>query len=256
MSPEQANDPRNVDHRSDLYSLGAVFYHTLTGSPPVRGTSAGSIVQAILQDIPQSPSQISASIPTHVDQACMKLLAKNPDARFQTAQEFIQAIQGQQGQVSMPAIQGCFCNACGTQILPGSRFCSNCGAQLNVSQVQTTRCLACGGLVDDSAACPHCSRLFSPADHRLIFVAGSLSGCIFRIPEGIYIIGRNELSPRDCHISRKHLSVACTNGSVFIQDAGSANKTYVGQQIADIAILLASGEQVCIAGNTATYTSN
>lgn len=254
MSPEQTADPKTIDHRSDLYSLGAVFYCLLTGTPPVKGTSAGSIIRSILQDNPSSPRQIDPFIPVHIDQACMKLLSKQPEARFQTAAEFVQAIQGQ-GQPSSSA-QMNFCCSCGTQIQPGSKFCSICGAELSSPQNQAAHCLACGASVGNNATCPNCNRPFSHSNHRLDFTAGSLTGKIYRIPEGIYPVGRNELSPRDYHISRKHLSVACTNGSVFIQDAGSANKTYVGQQIADIAIQLASGQQICIAGNTATYTSN
>jgi pSer/pThr/pTyr-binding forkhead associated (FHA) protein len=83
-----------------------------------------------------------------------------------------------------------------------------------------------------------------------------MTGRIFRIPEGIYVVGRKQLSPRDCHISRRHMHVACTNGIVFIQDAGSANRTYIDAKLAKEATQLAAGQQLCIAGNTATYTIN
>jgi len=92
-------------------------------------------------------------------------------------------------------------------------------------------------------------------DHRLRFTRGALAGRQFRIPQGVYVVGRAELCDRDQHISRRHLRVACLNGSVFLADAGSANKTYVNGQPADTATPLFQGAEVCIAGNTAVYTA-
>jgi len=70
-----------------------------------------------------------------------------------------------------------------------------------------------------------------------------------------YVVGRAELCDRDQHISRRHLRVVCLNGSVFLADAGSANKTYVNGRAADTAAPLFHGVEVCIGGNTAVYTA-
>ena len=251
MSPEQAADARTVDQRSDLYSLGALFYHILTGLPPSQGTTPGSIVRRILQDDPTSPQRLDSSIPVHVDQACMRLLAKHPDARFQAAGEFIQAVQGQS---SVGPVQQAYCTSCGMATQLGSRFCHICGAGLGTGTNQRERCLACGAEVAAASACPTCNRSFSPADHQIRFFAGALTGLIYRIPEGIYLVGRDQLAPRDFTISRRHLTIACVNGALFLQDAGSSNKTYVGSTLADSPIQLVPGQEVSVAGNTGTYT--
>jgi pSer/pThr/pTyr-binding forkhead associated (FHA) protein len=81
-----------------------------------------------------------------------------------------------------------------------------------------------------------------------------VAGSEFWIPEGIYVVGRDSLSPRDAHISRQHLAVACLNGSLHVQDAGSANKTYVGGQLAEQPTAVSSGSEIRIAGNAAVYT--
>lgn len=249
MSPEQVVNSGNEDLRTDLYSLGALFYFMLTGNLPVQGNDTGSIVISICQHMPPSPHQIDSSIPSHVDQACMKLLEKQPEHRFQTADDFIAALDG-----TIPIAQAnCFCISCGLRTQPGIQYCQNCGAALNVSQSQSTLCLACGTPAEAVSVCPGCNRVFSNSDHHICFASGSLTGKSFRIPEGTFAVGRNELSPRDYHISRRHLLVVCSNGSVHIEDAGSANKTYVGTNLADHPILLTANEPLCIAGNMANY---
>lgn len=252
LSPEQVANPGTEDHRSDLYSLAAIFYFMLTGSTPVQGTDPGSIVLSICQHIPPSPRQLNPLVPEHIDQACMRLLAKQPEARFQTAEEFIQAINS----TAQTPGAGCFCTSCGSEIQPGSRYCPNCGALVNSDQNQPAWCFACGTQVGEAAVCANCGRPFSHSDHRLSFSTGTLTGMSFRIPEGIFSVGRDELSPRDYHISRQHLSVACLNGTVLVQDAGSANKTYIAGRLADHPIPLTPNQELCIAGNTATYNHN
>ena len=249
MSPEQVASPGSEDHLSDLYSLGVVFYETLTGYQPVQGRDAGSILVSICEHVPPSPRQLEASIPEHIDQACMRLLAKQRGARFQSAAEFIQALAGQ----SQPA-QARFCRSCGLRVERPASYCTGCGAQLNTSGTPPARCLACGAPAPDTSACSGCGRPFRQSEHRLSFVTGSLSGQVFRMPEGTYFVGREQLSPRDQHISRRHFSVFCTDGVVRVQDAGSTNKTYVEGQPADGAIQLRPKQQVTIGGNVARYT--
>lgn len=252
MAPEQVMYPGTEDSRSDLYSLGTVFYFTLTGSSAVRGNKPADIAMSICQWSPPAPRQVDPSIPIHVDQACMMLLEKHPEKRFQTAKEFCEALD----KPGMPLKKSRFCGSCGTQITDAAKYCSNCGAELVSSDSPGTFCLACGTTVGDCDACPRCRQPFSSADHRFLFQAGPLTGRIFRIPEGIYEVGRNELAPRDQHISRRHFSVACLNGSVHVQDTGSANKTYVAGQIAQQPVHLRPGQEFCVADNTAIYTSS
>lgn len=91
MSPEQVLN-MNEDCRSDLYTLGLLLYLTLTKRMPVRGKSFSQITDYILHGRPPSPRQSDSSIPVYLDYACMKLMAKRPVDRFQTAQEFCQYV--------------------------------------------------------------------------------------------------------------------------------------------------------------------
>jgi len=63
MSPEQAATPSTEDHRSDIYSLGAIFYSMLVGIPPVQGTDAASIILSICQYIPAPPTGLTHRSP-------------------------------------------------------------------------------------------------------------------------------------------------------------------------------------------------
>jgi len=253
MSSEQASSPGSEDYRSDFYSLGAVFYLMLTGHPPVQGSDPASIILSICQYIPKAPHQMDPAVPLGISQICMVMLAKQRGNRFQAADDIINAFAAEK-----PSNQGIpCCPACGLQLPSGSRFCHTCGASLD-SQVRSepARCFACGFPVGEVGTCTNCNRCFSQLDHRLSFLTGSLTGSVFRIPEGIFVVGRPELSPRDFHISRQHVSVACSNGSIFIQDAGSTNNTYVSGQVAINLTQLKESQQVCIANNIATYSHN
>ena len=252
MSPQQLDNAASVDHRADLYALGVILYLMLTGQDPMTGNTAGEIATKILKHTPCPPNQIDPSIPEHVSQACMCLVEKLPQDRFQSADEFIAALAG-----TTPVASGeHFCGQCGSKIRKEFRFCYNCGTQISPTCNGSGRCLACGALAGSSPTCPSCGRPFGVSGHLLSFTSGSLTGTVFRIPEGIYRVGRNELLPTEGHISRRHFLVACSNGSVLVQDAGSANKTYVGGARADLPTPLTLSQQLCIAGNTATYNHN
>jgi len=90
MSPEQAfGAPEELDHRTDLYSLGAVLYEMLTGRPPFEGGTVLSILRKIEDEDPQPPA-----VSARVDAVVMKALSKDRDRRYQTAAEFAEAIRG------------------------------------------------------------------------------------------------------------------------------------------------------------------
>jgi serine/threonine protein kinase len=91
MSPEQASG-KDVNHRSDIYSLGVVLYEMLTGGVPFEGTMPDVMHQHIYQP-PPPPSGISPYIPREVETVIMKALAKNPEDRFQSVKEMVAALQ-------------------------------------------------------------------------------------------------------------------------------------------------------------------
>ena len=86
LSPEQARGAA-VDQRSDLYSIGVVLYEMVTGSVPFTGDSPVEIAMKHLSDTPRPPSTIRPEIPPDLDMVVLRALAKNPDDRFQTAEE-------------------------------------------------------------------------------------------------------------------------------------------------------------------------
>jgi serine/threonine-protein kinase len=86
LSPEQARGAP-VDQRSDLYSVGVVLYELLTGTVPFTGTTPLEIAMKHLSQIPQPPSRRRPDIPPDLDRAVVRALAKNPDERYQSAQE-------------------------------------------------------------------------------------------------------------------------------------------------------------------------
>ena len=91
MSPEQCRDSATIDHRSDIYSLGAVLFHMLTGRPPFDHDSVGELIAAHLQEKPQRPGHY-ADLPETIDALVMACLAKDPDERFKSMAELQGAI--------------------------------------------------------------------------------------------------------------------------------------------------------------------
>ncbi|MEO8000027.1 MAG: serine/threonine-protein kinase, partial [Gemmatimonadaceae bacterium] len=93
MSPEQASGDRDVDGRSDLYSLGIVAYQMLVGEPPFIGTTTPVLLVKHLAEAPVPVDQRRADIPPDMTQTVMRLLQKSPDHRFQNAAELVQALK-------------------------------------------------------------------------------------------------------------------------------------------------------------------
>ncbi|MFE2327256.1 protein kinase [Streptomyces sp. NPDC059385] len=94
LSPEQALG-KAVDHRSDLYATGCLLYELLALRPPFTGETPLSVVYQHVQDAPVPPSQLpeGQSIPPELDGLVMRSLAKDPDDRFQSAEEMRGLVQ-------------------------------------------------------------------------------------------------------------------------------------------------------------------
>jgi serine/threonine-protein kinase len=93
MSPEQARGLPDIDHRSDIYSLGALGYCMLMGRPPFSGRNASAILEKHVNEPPRPIRDVNPTIPKEFADAIMQCLEKDPWKRFQTAKDLDGALQ-------------------------------------------------------------------------------------------------------------------------------------------------------------------
>jgi serine/threonine-protein kinase len=92
MSPEQLREDRDLDQRTDIYSLGCILYEMLSGGPPYTGRSITEVASRILRASVPSVRRLRADVPAAVDQVISRALAKAAAERFATMQELAAAL--------------------------------------------------------------------------------------------------------------------------------------------------------------------
>ena len=97
MSPEQASAERELDVRSDLYSLACVLFEMLAGEPPFAGPNARSIMARQLTEHPRPVRSLRPDTPPAVEQAIARALAKDPEDRYPSVAAFLEALEAGQG---------------------------------------------------------------------------------------------------------------------------------------------------------------
>ena len=93
MSPEQAQSPQDVDHRSDIYSLGVTLYRCVTGRCPFEGNNHFAVMMAHVSQPPEPPSAFRPHMPAALEQIILRALAKDRTERPQTCAEFRTALE-------------------------------------------------------------------------------------------------------------------------------------------------------------------
>lgn len=106
MSPEQIQGKR-LEHRTDIFSLGIIFYEMLTGLRPFRGDTSAELISAILRDTPDPVTELKADLPDHLERVIRRCLMKDPKDRYQTARDVyneLQDVTGISGTSSRPRV--------------------------------------------------------------------------------------------------------------------------------------------------------
>jgi len=94
MPPEQAGGKRGqTGPFSDVYSIGAILYHLLTARPPFQSETIEETLLQVLNKEPLSPRLLNVSVPRDLETICLKCLEKEPDRRYQTAQELADELE-------------------------------------------------------------------------------------------------------------------------------------------------------------------
>ena len=87
MSPEQVSGKKDIDHRSDIYSVGVLLYELATGRVPFEGKTPVEVALRHLQDLPAAPRRINPRLPNELERIILTCLSKEPDRRYASAAE-------------------------------------------------------------------------------------------------------------------------------------------------------------------------
>jgi putative nucleotidyltransferase with HDIG domain len=93
MSPEQCRGEPELDHRSDIYSLGVMLFEMLTGTLPFRRDSPADVLLAHVQDKPESPLDLNPKLSRHMGEAILRAMEKDPARRFSSMRELRDAVE-------------------------------------------------------------------------------------------------------------------------------------------------------------------
>lgn len=190
MSYEQATG-NQVNITSDLYSVAIMLYEFLTGQVPFAGDDIMSIIHKHLTEEAKHPTHYNANIPAHIEQALMQAMDKNPDKRFQSAQEFAHAL-------------GCPLNQ-----------------PLSSELMHTVREYVTP--LPDSATVSHATiETLATPHHTSTFriYNGTHQGKCIVLTHNL-IIGRQDIDPNDHAISRQHFRIEQTDQGFTLYDISS-----------------------------------
>ena len=199
MSPEQCLG-RDLDGRSDIYSLGIVLYQVTTGQLPFNVKSPTDAIRMHVKEIPPAPRSVRPNLPEAVEQIILQSIAKNPASRFQTGSQFASALRRAAFAISNP------------------------GEAMN-GKVHGTYIGSPGSII----ATPAKAAKGSAEDQLLIYHAGQAPRTL-NLDKDSYTVGRgqeNEIVLPDKGVSRHHLTLQRGDEGWNVIDNKSTNGTFI-----------------------------
>lgn len=265
MAPEQGSKGGEVDHRTDIYALGVVLYQCVTGKLPFSGETPVNIILQHMNKPPERPRTLVPDLPPAVEHIILRAMAKNPDHRYQSAEDLAADLYGARemvrgarlgglnggrqggrktepilprdptgGYPTSPRLQAAYpISYTEIQYTPGEPdapgTCFRCGAGNNPNHHYCTSCgYDLSGRRAKNDRCPAPSGL--PLHCVLTFRGGPLSGRWFRLHQDKTTVGRaggNDIVIPDGTVSRNHAALTFQQGAWFLEDVGSSNGTFI-----------------------------
>ncbi len=281
MSPEQGMG-QLVDRRSDIYSLGIVLFHCLTGRVPFTADSPLTITVKHMNEPLPVEKMTAEGVPQPVVQVVQKMTAKRPEERYQAADALVDALtdalassnlslprgyrpgmssfgnmpgSGQSG--TMPPVSGgrAVSNPSYPSV-PGQGYgaaanphsivvCFRCGAPNPVSRLY---CTTCGDDLSNRRASADTYLINGrPVLARLSMQTGPMKGRSYRFHQDVTTVGRtngNDLVISGRTVSRRHARLWFVDGHWYLEDVGSANGTLVNNARIFQPVVLNDGDVV------------
>jgi serine/threonine protein kinase len=212
-SPEQLNG-REPDVRSNIFSLGALFYYLVTGVRPFAAPDAGAAVMKVLNFHPKPPTSLRPEISASWDEIVMRAIRKAPADRFQNGKEILEILSRMEGRaaaVEMEELQE------DREASIEEAEAESAGLDLEVGDIRLSDM-------------PH-------GKVKVRIIEGPEKGKIFELFRPITIIGRrkSDINVHDKLISSKHCSITLAEGKLYLRDLASLNGTVVnGRKIREI----------------------
>jgi serine/threonine protein kinase len=251
MSPEQGVG-QAVDRRSDIYSLGIVFFHCLTGRVPFTADNPLAITVRHMNDPLPVDRLVAEAVPRPIIQVIQKMTAKRPEDRYQSIEPLLDALANAlaASNLSLPrayrsGLSGFLppvANSSGPLQAdaqpPGSSVppirqadnvvCFRCGAANPSSRLY---CTTCGDDLSNRRASRDVYLVNGrPVLASLSMQSGPMAGRTYRFHQDVSTVGRtngNDLVISGRSVSRRHARLWFDNGHWYIEDVGSSNGTSV-----------------------------